>query len=197
MAENAGQASIMIADRVRDPQFIGTTQQQVISLLSYSQQIVNGALSDIVATTSLPIQPRTLIYQLSGFIPAAIKVLAVTDASGRDLDPLFDLATLQAIDMRWPTSLGSAPRFWVQVGADIIIIYPGTEVPQAVTVTYGQFIPALATAADSTTVAIEDDPPINALTEVLLLLKGRDLNAVKGAMDRFTVSIQELQTEKH
>jgi len=195
MPENAGAASVEIANRVRDPQFMGTSQSQVINLLSYSQQVTNGILHDSVLSGSLTIQPRTLIYQLSTYFPSAIKVLAVTDESGRDLNPLFNAEALQWLNMTWPTSLANSPRNFVQVGADVLILYPGTSRVQTLTVKYSQLTPALATAADYTVLPNEDNTPINALTEALLLLKGRDLNAVKQTMTRFLSRITELKAE--
>lgn len=194
--ENCGAASVQIANRVRDPAFIGTSQLQMINLLSYSQQVVNGALSDVVQSATLTLQPRTLIYGLSAFVPAAMKVLSVQDAGGRDLDPLLELPELQSIDMRWPVAVADAPRGFLQVGADTLIIYPGVNVSQPVTVKYGQYLPTLAVPADNTLVPSEDDTCVNALTEALLLLKGRDLNAVKQALDRYTQRLKELRMEK-
>ena len=196
MSENVGQASATIANRVRDPNFNGTTQLQVISLISYAQQVVNGILSDLVQSSTLTLQPRTLIYSLSGFVPNAIKVLAITDASGRDLEPLPVIQTLQWLDLKWPVAVADFPRGYCQVGADLLVVYPGVNVAQPLTVKYGQFIPPVATIADSTSLPAEDDAAINALTEALLLLKGRDLNALSQAAQRFAKRIEELKAEK-
>lgn len=194
--ENLGQASSQVANRARDPEFQGTTQAQVIQLLSYSQQVVNGILGDLVLSSSLTLQPRTLIYSLSGFVPGSIDVLAVTDASGRDLDPLSIITELQWIDMRWPTAVADYPRSYCQVGGDLLIIYPAVKTTQALTVKFSQFIPPVVNIADSTSLPNEDDSAVNALAEVLLLLKGRDLAPVKAAIERFAGRIKELGSEK-
>lgn len=174
---------------------MGTSQLNVISLMSYSQQITNGILSDIVQSASLVLQPRTLIYSLSGFLPNAIKVLTVQHQN-RDLDPLLELAELQSLDMKWVTAVADQPRGFLQVGADLLVVYPGVNRTVTVTVKYGQYLAALATTADSTVVPNEDDTCVNALTEALLLLKGRDLNAVQQAFSRFTQRIVELRAEE-
>lgn len=190
--ENCGVASATIADRVRDPLFTATTQLNIIGLMSYAQQVTNAVLSDIVQAGILTLQPRTLIYQLSAYLPAAIKVLAVQDASGRDLDPV-SLVELQHINMRWPTALSDSPIAFTQVGADLLIIYPGLSLQQNITVKYSEYLPAVALTTDSTVVPNEDDTCVNALTETLLLLKNRDLNAVAAALKRFTSRVEELR----
>lgn len=196
MSENCGQASTTIANRVRDPFFMGTTQLHVINLMSYAQQVVNGILADAIQSAPLYLQPRTLIYGLSSFVPGAIKVLAITDASGRDLEPLPSIQHLQWLDMKWPVAVADFPRGFCQVGADLLVIYPGVNVKQTLTVKYSEYLAPLATTADSTVLPNEDDTAINSLTEALLLLKGRDLNALGQAVERFSKRISELQAEK-
>lgn len=196
MSENCGQASTTIANRVRDPFFHGTSQLNVIALLSYAQQVVNGIISDVVQSATLTLQPRTLIYGLSGFVPNAIKVLAITDASGRDLEPLPSIQNLQWLDMKWPVAVADAPRGYCQVGADLLVLYPGVNIQQPLTVKYSQYLVPLATTADATVLPAEDDSAVNDLTEVLLLLKGRDLNALGTAVERFSKRIADLKAEK-
>ena len=164
--------------------------------MSYAQQVVNGITGDNVSSASLYLQPRTLIYGLSTFILDAIKVLAVQDASGRDLEPMPAIENLQWLDMRWPVAVADRPRGYCQVGADLIIIYPGVKTPQTLTVKYGNVIAPVTVVADSTSLPAEDDAAINSLTEALLLLKGRDLNAVQATVARFSKRIEDLKADK-
>lgn len=196
MSENCGQASTTIATRVRDPFFQAATQLQVINLLSYSQQVVNGVLSDVVQSAPLTLPPRTLIFGLSTFVPAAIKVLAITDASGRDLEPFPEIESLQWLDMHWPSAVADFPRGYCQVGADTLIVYPAIKASQTLTVKFSQYLAPLATVADATVVPAEDDSAVNSLTEALLLLKNRDLNALGKTVERFMKRIEELKQEK-
>jgi hypothetical protein len=200
--ENVGQASAAIARRVRDPQFQGTTQPQVISLISYSQQVINGILGDLVVSIPLLIQPRTLIYSMSGFLadindnPLAINVEAVQDASGRDLEPMPDLTYLENLDIQWPVAVADSPRGFCQVGGDLLIIYPAVKTPQTLTVKASAFIAPVVNNGDSTSLPAEDDAAINDLTEIVLLLKNRDLMPLKGVVDRFRKRVAELKEER-
>jgi len=187
--------SAQVAARVRDANFNGTSQANTISLLSYSQQVINGALTDVTAQSSLALQPRTCLYQVSAFVPGAVRILAIKDASGRDLEPMMEFAQLAQTDLKWIVRTADAPRGWCYIGRDLIVIYPATRLGgQTLTVTYAQLTPALATTADATVVPNETDDAIYDLTEALLLLKNRDLNAVTSAMQRFQERMKALDS---
>jgi hypothetical protein len=191
---NAGQLSAQVAARVRDPNFGATTQPQVINLLSYAQQVVNGSLGEVTGTQPLLLQPRTVIYQLSSFVPAAVRVQGVRDASNRDLDSIsYD--NLRQIDQRWPVAVSDGPRSFCQCGRDLLIIHPGVNLPQTLTVIYTLLTTPLATTADSTVVQNQADDAVLDLGELVLLLQHRDLSPFQDAMKRFAARMKELKEE--
>jgi hypothetical protein len=187
--------SAQVAERVRDPNFNGTSQPQVINLLSYSQQVINGILGSVTGSFPLLVQPRTPIYQISAFLPACVKIQAIRDAGGRDLEPM-PFEALSWLDMKWVTSIADGPRGYALAGRDVLVIYPGLKVAQTVTVVYSTLTPALATKADSTVVPAEDDHAVYDLTEVLLLLKNRDMAGCKTVMDRMAGRIRGLAGDR-
>lgn len=193
---NLGVMSVQAATRVRDPNFGATTQPQVINLLSYAQQVVNGALDEETDSASLVLQPRTVLYQLSSFLPSAVRVLGIRDASGRDLDPI-NYDNLQQIDLNWPFAIADAPRSFCQCGRDLLIVHPGIEnTPTTLTVIYTLLTPVLATLDDTTVVQAETDDAVLDLGELLLLLQHRDLSPFKDALERFTVRMKGLKSER-
>ena len=192
---NLGVMSAQVTARVRDPNFNATTQLQVINLLSWSQQVVNGALDEETGTQPLVIQPRTTIYQLSSFVPGAVRVQGIRDASNRDLDSIsYD--NLRQIDARWPVAVSDAPRSWCQCGRDLLIVHPGVNLPQTLTVIYTLLTPALAGTGDTTVVQDETDHAVLDLGELLLLIQHRDLSPFQNAMERFEARIKELKSDK-
>ena len=192
---NAGILSAQVADRVRDPNFGATLQQNVIGLLSYAQQVVNGILDEETGTASLVLQPRTTIYRMSSFLPSAVRILGIRDDSGRDLDSIA-YENLQQIDLNWPSAIADAPRSFCQCGRDLLIVHPGiSNNPTTLTVIYTLLTPALATAADSTVVQNETDDAVLDLTELLLILQHRDLSPFQNALSRFTTRMKELKSE--
>lgn len=193
---NLGTMSVQAATRARDPNFGATTQPQVINLISYAQQVVNGSLDEETGSIPLVLQPRTTIYQLSSFIPAAVRVLGVRDASGRDLDSI-SYENLQQIDLNWVTSVSDHPNSFCQCGRDLLIVHPGIEHnPTTLTVIYTLLTPTLATTADTTVVQTETDSALLDLTEALLVLQHRDLNAFKEAVTRFEHRMKELKADR-
>jgi len=192
---NAGYASAQVADRVRDPNFGATSQQNVIGLLSYAQQVINGSLDEETGTASLVLQPRTAIYRISSFLPSAVRVQGIRDASGRDLDPI-SYENLQQIDLNWPVAISDHPNSFCQCGRDLLIVHPGIgNNPTTLTVIYTLLTPALATIADSTVVQNETDDAVLDLTELLLILQHRDLSPFQNALGRFTTRMKELKSE--
>lgn len=198
MAMNVGQMSTQVATRVRDPQFLGTSQANTILLLSFAQQVVNGILGDVVSSQGLTLAPRTVIYSISGSLPSCVKVLSVRDASNRDIAPLYEgVVDLANIDLRWPVAVSDdGPYSYGAIGRDVLAFHPGVPTATPVTVYYSELTPTLATGQDTTVVPDEDDHAVLDLTELLLLLKNRDLQPVEDALKRFAGRMKELQTEE-
>jgi len=194
--QNAGQLLSRLLERVRDPQAEATTRPQGFSLLTYSQQAVNACLHDVVSSAPLVLQPRTCIYQLSLFLPSAVKVLAVHDADGVDLEPLGPFEALSWADLRWPVAVTDMPRSFTQAGHDLLILYPGPRTTTSVNVFYSLITPPIVVDADTTVLPNESDDALYDLGEILMLLKNRDLGDVAPAIKRFSDRIGQLRKEK-
>ena len=186
----AGQAS----ERARDPNQTGTSQANVISLLSFAQQVVNGALAHVVNNAPLALVARQVIYPIFANLPAAVRILAVRDASGRDLVPLGEFSALRQVDTGWPSAVSDSPRSFALCGRDLLIVYPGAVFPPTLTVVYSELTTTL-TGASITEVTNDDDDALLDLTELLLLLKSRDLPDCKKIGERFKAHMDALAKE--
>jgi hypothetical protein len=187
-----------ILDRARDPQGIATTRASCLSLASTCQQVTNGAVGDVIVTNSLTMPPRTLIYQLSVYLPDCLKIHTIRDSSNRDLSWLEGgVNELAQIDLSWPFQVASQPRCWAMAGRDLLIMYPGVNTATTVNVVYTQITPALKNEAnDSTVVANETDYAVMTLTELLLLLKARDYAAFAPALKRYQEQVSMLKAQE-
>lgn len=187
-----------ILDRARDPQGIATTRAQCLSLASTCQQVTNGAVGDVIVSASLTLQPRTLIYQLSTYIPDCLKVQTVRDLSNRELSWIEGgVNELAQINLSWIFQVANQPRCWTTAGRDLLILYPGVNTLTTVTVVYTQITPALLNENnDSTVVANETDYAVMTLTELLLLLKARDYAAVAPALKRYQEQVSMLKAQE-
>lgn len=195
MAQSVGTLSRQVSTRARDPLQTGTASADVINLLSFSQQVVNGIMNDVTGTAPLTLQPNQVIYQLSNIINVAVRVLAIRDASGRDLQPFDDFAGLCQVNTGWPSAVSDAPRSYALCGRDLLIIYPGVKTAQTLTVIFGALTFPLLVPTDTTQVTNDDDDALLDLTEALLLLKARDLNEIPKIIERFKSRIELMKQE--
>lgn len=185
-----------VLTRARDPQGIATSRAVTLSLVSLSQVVVNGFVGDVVSSTALTIQPRTLLYQLSSFLPSAVKVIRVADVSGRDLDPLLSIDELSHLSSNWITDVSDSPQAWCAIGRDLIAIWPGVRTTIILNVFYTLLTPQLTTEIDVTVVPHETDNLIVDLATFLVRLKSRDLTEAKHAFDGMMTEFQTLTKEK-
>ena len=195
MAQLVSTLSTQVSSRARDPLQTGTASADVINLLSFSQQVVNGILCDVTATALLTINPNQVIYQISNYVDTAVRILAIRDASGRDLQPFDDFAGLNQVATNWPSAVSDAPRSYALCGRDLLIFYPGVKTAQTVTVVFGILTFPLILPTDTTEVTNDDDDAVMDLTEVLLLLKAGDLNECAKIIERFKSRIETLKSE--
>src|ERR1700676_3704025 len=158
MASNVGTLTSQVSERARDPNQSGTTGPNVISLLSFAQQVVNGILGHVTRLDNLALVSRQVIYPLSANLPNSVKVQAVRDASGRDLVPLGEFSALQQVDTGWPSAVTSAPRSYALCGRDLLIVYPGVDKsPPTLTVVSTALTTTLTAAGNTTQVTNDDD----------------------------------------
>jgi hypothetical protein len=195
MAQNVGNLTSQVSERARDPNQTGTTQANVILLFSFCQQVVNGVLADVTVQDVLPLTARQLIYPIFANMPDSVRVLAVRDASERDLQPFGEFAGLGNVKNSWPSSYSDTPRSYAPCGRDLLIIYPGPTGTPILTVISAALTTALTLPAQTTQVTNDSDDAVMDLCEVLLLLKARDIPDCQKIIERFKNRMAALETE--
>ena len=169
--------------RVRDPSNTAHGRSTVLALLSESQRLVNGIAEEVVATASLTVPPYRTILPIEENVPTALRVTGVRDESGRSLTPVPWNALAHA-NRRWWRATSTRSRVWSTIGRDMLVVSPAAPDTQTLTVVFVKRTDALATEAAITEVITSTDDVVCDLTEALLLLKARRLDAVPGPLGR-------------
>ena len=181
MATTAGTLITNISIRVRDPNNTGTSRVIIRDLLSRCQQYANAALDSVLNTVSLATIADTAVYPFISIAPDIIRIKTVRDGT-RDLSPI-PFNRLKIITSAWYNTSG--PRFetWSLFGRQTLILHPNRQVASSVNVVYTQQIAAIT--SDTTLMALQDDqlPLLERMVEAILLLKARDMEALKQLFD--------------
>lgn len=191
-------ASTMVTDvltEVRDPLGIATSRADVLSLVSVAQQQVNGILDDVIDSASFAVPAKSRLFQIFANFPAAVRILSIRDASGRDLDKMSARADEEStwIDLGWLTAIGSELRSWGTIGRDVLALRPGLSTASTVSVRYTKLTAALTSEAQTTEVPAEDDPAVRDLAALLVRLKSRDFDGLPEDLERFKATMGALK----
>jgi len=195
MALVAGQEANIVLARARDPGGIGTSQTDVIDLLSRWQTVANGATEAVIQSATFTVSPLLQIYPISGFLPAALRVVDVRDSFGRSLDGPIPYKGLRWLNEEWFTEIGSELRSWCLVGKDLLILRPAMQIGQTVTVKYVAVTQTLGTPTDTFQCPDDDIEMVLDPVEFILLLKSKDLEAAKPILDRWKARIMKTREE--
>jgi len=195
MALNAGQQVDIVLRRARDPLGAATPRTKVFDFMARIQAIVNGGLERVIQSAPLTVQPQLPMYPIAGFLPSALRIVDIRDASGRSLDGPVPLESLKWLNMEWFREIGPELRSWCVVGKDLLILRPSLPIQQTVTVFY---VAVTATQLDDTmNLQISDDDIQEVLdpVEFLLDLKARDLRNAAPILERWQKRMSEAGME--
>lgn len=184
----AGEVSEQLLRRVREEGGLGTTQDFAIQTLSHCQRIVNAGLRSAVESNTLTTKAKQLIYSYrdADQLPNAVDIISIKDGN-RTLQRVTSLAELCAYDTNWFRATGKQHDVWLQLGRDLLIIYPAKTADSTLTVNYSLLTEEFVDYAKSHNV-IFDLPQENVdialgLSEVILLLRSRMLPEAQKRME--------------
>lgn len=179
-----------VLTRTREPLGTATPPQLVRTLLSYAQQAVNIAHADVLATANLPTERRRLLYTLKDVDSSIVRVEDVR--VGRYRLPQADWRELIQTDRAWFRRVGRNLRLWAPIGRTFLVLYPGLEQSQTVTLTFTKLTTRLI--AESTPLELPDVrlPAVVDLAEALVLARRRLFESLKPATERF---VQHFEAE--
>lgn len=157
-------------NRVRDIQGAGTSRTDVLTLFRQTQNIVNAALGLITETLSITTKKNRLIYDYADDLPLALRILGVR-YNERDLEEI-STRDLLVLSPKWHRRVEQNIQMFVQLGRNMLILYPGLPFNASVKVTYSK---RLLLPGENSVFAVNDQviPLIENIVYALLLLKVR------------------------
>lgn len=193
MARTAGAVTDTLLARVRQTGAPGTSNDFAIQVLSKCQRIVNAGLKRVSASGSLTTAANTLIYEYRSTLTSAVDILSIKEGT-RELQKCNSFADLQAYDADWVTATGTRFEFWLQLGRDILILYPAKTGASSVTVIYS----TLTTEYDNYTedgntsldLSDEDADLALELSEIVLLLRNKQVELAQNKAKRLMEEVQ-------
>lgn len=195
MARTAGAVTDTLLARVRQTGAPGTTNDFAIQVLSKCQRIVNAGLKRIVGSGTLTTSASTLIYEYRSTLTSAVDILSVRESIyGREIQRCDSLADLQAYDADWVTATGTRFEFWLQLGRDILILYPAKTASSSVYIDYTTLTAEYDdyTEDGNTAMDLSDEDVDFALeiAEIILLLRNKQIALAQNKSKRLMEEVQ-------
>ncbi len=176
MATASGVLVTEVLRRVRDEEGSGHSRSFTLEIISHAQRLINRFTGSVTEEGTLTLQPKKLVYDLTGSFPEALRVVSVT-YRGEELTST-NLQFLRNADMHWPRSIGGEPRVFSQAGLDLLIIYPVPAEPDSATVTYIKDTGLIPGEDQDMSLPDHALPLISDLSTAILLIRQRDFAAV-------------------
>jgi len=176
-----------LLQRVRQAGGFAISPDMAVKVYSRSEQLVNSATGRVTAITSVSLPKQKLLYSIKDILPLALRIKDV-HLSGVELLPCRSFDDLSALDKSWFRNItGTSPQAWLQVGDDLLFIYPGCVGITAVSIEYVK----LLTYYDNfdqyynteSELPDEDIDLALGVAEVVLLLRFRLVLTVKSRLD--------------
>ena len=155
----------------------------VISILSKCQRVINAFTGSVESSADLTVLKEKLVYTLRNELAECLEVTKATESRAgvdHELARVYTPEELAAYDIDWFRKIdGDRYDAWIQIGRDLLIIYPSKAANGTVTVYYTKLTDALVIDTDEFDLADEDVSPVLDLAELVLL--ARDKQIVPGA----------------
>lgn len=177
--------------RVRDATGLMHTASFVRDRLTDAQRFLNGILGLSISSAAITLNPGQNFYKLSDSLPFCIRLVGLRGSSGyRDAAELPSLDSLLIYGPHWSRRTGAYVESWTMVGRDVLVVYPALKSATTLDAYYVNVCAAFTSGATTSEFSTEQCGLIVTLTEALLLLRQRDLEAAGRAMERLQQALQ-------
>lgn len=191
MAKTAGPETELLLRRVRQYGGVACDFDFAMQILSKCQRIVNAGRRLDTSSATLTTVANQLVYNLRDDVASDVVDIIQIDVSGRILQKCVTFSELSAYDLDWFQATGTRFETWLQVGRDLMILYPALTSASSVTVTYSTLTTEYESRNDhyNTAIDIEDEyfDEVLSLAEIVLLTRGRQYDAATKVLKRFGI----------
>jgi hypothetical protein len=192
MTRYAGPTTEILLRRVREEGGVAVDPTDAIKMLSRCQRIINAGAKRVTASGTLTTFKQQLLYPYRDQLTDAVDIISVKEGN-RTLHRFEALHELDAYDKTWFRKTSSQFDFWMQLGRDLLIIYPAKTSDSSVTVIYSKLTTEYDDFDEDYNTALDlPDEDVDAalgLAEVSLLLRSR---ALKAAQERMKELLEDL-----
>ena len=153
----------------------------VISILSKCQRVINAFTGSIESSADLTVLKQKLVYVLRDELAECLDVSKVTESRtgvDHEIARVQTPQELAAYDVDWFRSIaGTYYDAWMQIGRDLLIVYPGKAADGTLTVQYTKLTDELVNNTDDFDLADEDVNTALDLGEIILLARDKQIDA--------------------
>lgn len=190
MATQIGPIISTVLQRVRDPRGEANSRDFTRKLLSHCQRDLNGVLAHAVETVELEVQPGLMFYNVSGVLPLAMNIVEVTHLNRTATRASLD--QLRGISPTWSRMRGRQIQSYAPVGKNLLVLFPALTAQGIVNVSYVKDTGILNNEEETLSLLPKAQPILEAMMEITLLLKQRDLPEAQKAIELFGPAFQEI-----
>lgn len=197
MARTAGDTVDFILNRLRQVDDTADSQDRAITLLSHCQKLINEHSQEYIGSSALSTTANTLIYSYRSSIATARDIISIREGN-RELRKVESFNEFSAYDSDWFTQTGTRFEAWMQLGRDLLILYPSKTGASSVTVTYskrtGTYDDYIQDASTNMDISDENVELALNLTEILLLIRYKNFEEASLKIDKLKEEFEERLT---
>lgn len=193
MAEVAGTLLDVLARRVRDPNFQGTPRDDMRTLLSWAQRMINARNRTITKTATLTTEPDTLVYGVDANFPDAIRITSIRQAERDVLEVPYK--TLRQMRANWSRHPGTRFDLWAYAGRDLLVLYPMVSSAVSLEVRYVKLLDELVNDASATELPDDELPAVLDLAEMLVHLRQRNFTRLREMLPEAARTIERREQD--
>lgn len=187
MSKNAGPAVEELLRRIRMEGGTAMSSDFAMQLLSRCQRVVNAGMQCTITSTSFTTYKEQLLYNFRDVITDAIDITGIK-VSNRTILKASSVNDLSAYSHTWFRDTGSRFEFWLQIGRELLVLYPALSSNSSVTVYYTKYAAEMDSFAAYQNTALElPDVYVDfaiGLGEVVGLLTAKRTDAAKKRVER-------------